>query len=105
MYQHCQTVLIQIKPDIFSGLILVQTVYKGYHQMSLADKELKVTEFENITTFLYSSHEVLLHVSSYIHTHMGLMARKPVFEVYGYVSLYLSILFCLRVLLCIMQVR
>ena len=68
MYQHCQTVLIQIKPDIFSGLILVQTVCKGYHQMTLADKELKMTEFENITTLLYSSHQVLLHVSSYTYT-------------------------------------
>ena len=37
--------------------------------------------------------------------YMGLMARKPVFEVNVYVGLYLSILFCFRVLFCIMQVQ
>ena len=29
-YQQCQTVGIQIRPDILSGLIWVQTVYNGY---------------------------------------------------------------------------
>ena len=45
--------------------------------MTLVDKELKMTEFEqkhhivtkDITTLLYSSHEVLLHVSSYTYTY------------------------------------
>ena len=36
-----QTVWSQIRPDILSGLILVQTVCKGYQQMSLADREFK----------------------------------------------------------------
>ena len=32
----CQTVWIQIRPDILSGLIWVQTVCKGYQQMTLS---------------------------------------------------------------------
>ena len=32
----CQTVWVQIKPDIWSGLIWVQTVCRGYQQMPLA---------------------------------------------------------------------
>ena len=31
----CQTVWIQIKPDILSGLIWVQTICKSYQQMTL----------------------------------------------------------------------
>ena len=30
----CQAVLNQIKPDVLSGLIWVQTVFKGYQQMT-----------------------------------------------------------------------
>ena len=37
----CQTVWNQIRPDILSGLILVQTICKGYHHMPLVDKESK----------------------------------------------------------------
>ena len=36
----CQTVWIQIRPDILSGLIWVQTVCKGYQQTTLVGKEL-----------------------------------------------------------------
>ena len=36
----CQTVCIQIRPDIFSGLIWVQTVHKGDQQMALEGKEV-----------------------------------------------------------------
>ena len=35
----CQTDLIQIRPDILSGLIYVQTVCKSYQQTTLGDKE------------------------------------------------------------------
>ena len=35
-----QTVWIQIRPNILSGLIWVQTVCKGYQQMTLVDKKL-----------------------------------------------------------------
>ena len=34
----CQTVWIQIRPDIFSGVILVKMVCKGYQQKTLVDK-------------------------------------------------------------------
>ena len=37
----CQTVWIQIRPDILSGLIWVQTVCKSYQQTTLVDKELR----------------------------------------------------------------
>ena len=36
----CQIVWIQIRPDILSGLIWVQTVCKSYQQTALGDKEL-----------------------------------------------------------------
>ena len=36
----CQTVWIQIRLDILSGLIWVQTVCKGYQQMTPVGKEL-----------------------------------------------------------------
>ena len=40
MPSECQTVWIQIRPDVLSGLILVQTVTKEYQQPTLAGKEL-----------------------------------------------------------------
>ena len=36
----CQTVWIQIRPNILSGLIWVQTVCKDYQQMTQRGKEL-----------------------------------------------------------------
>ena len=36
----CQTVCIQIRPDVLSGLIWVQTVCKSYQQTTLVNKEL-----------------------------------------------------------------
>ena len=36
----CQTNWIQIRPDILSGLIWVQSVCKGYQQTTLGGKEL-----------------------------------------------------------------
>ena len=45
MLSECQTVWIQIRPDILSGLIWVQTVHKGYRQTTLVGKEFK-TKFE-----------------------------------------------------------
>ena len=38
--QACQTVWIQNRPDILPGLIWVQTVCKGYQQMTQGGKEL-----------------------------------------------------------------
>ena len=40
----CQTDWIQIRPDILSGLIWVQSVSKGYQQMALVGNELIVCE-------------------------------------------------------------
>ena len=37
----CQTVLIQIRPDVLSGMVWVQTICKGYQQATLVGKELK----------------------------------------------------------------
>ena len=39
-YHQCQTVWIQIRPDIMSGLIWIQTICKGYHQMTQTGNEL-----------------------------------------------------------------
>ena len=36
----CQTVWIQTRPDILSGLIWIQTVRKGYQQRTLVEKVL-----------------------------------------------------------------
>ena len=33
-YIRCQTVWIQVRPDIMSGLIWVQAVFEGYHEMT-----------------------------------------------------------------------
>ena len=41
IFQSDKTVWIQIRADKLSGLILVQTVCKGYQQTTLVDKELK----------------------------------------------------------------
>ena len=40
----CQTDWIQIKPDILSGLIWVQTVCKGYQQTTLVGKEFTIRQ-------------------------------------------------------------
>ena len=41
----CQTVWIQIRADIFSGLIWVQTVCKGYQQTTLVGKDFFIYLF------------------------------------------------------------
>ena len=51
----CQTVWIQIRPDILSGLIWVQTVCKGYQQTKkspLAGKELSTKQLVDTTFWL-----------------------------------------------------
>ena len=52
----CQTVWIQIRPDISSGLIWIQTVYKRYQQRTPGDKELN-----------RSSHDMDHMICSYLH--------------------------------------
>ena len=46
----CQTVWIQIRPDIFSGLIWVQTICKGYQQTTPVGKELKKCDDSAVTS-------------------------------------------------------
>ena len=51
----CQTVWIQIRPDVLSGLIWVQTVCKGYRspqKLSLAGKELNTKQLFDTTFWL-----------------------------------------------------
>ena len=40
---NCQTVWIQIRPDVLSGLVCFQTVCKVYQQTTLVGKELTIT--------------------------------------------------------------
>ena len=40
MPSECQTVWIQVRPDVLSGLIWIQTVCIGYQQMTLVGKVL-----------------------------------------------------------------
>ena len=49
----CQTDLIQIRPDLLSGLIWVQTVRKSYQQTTLGDKELICFNKRIKHSFLY----------------------------------------------------
>ena len=45
----CQTVWIQTRPDISSGLVWVQTDCKGYQQMTLAGNEFKALGLHDIS--------------------------------------------------------
>ena len=51
----CQTVWIQTKSNVLSGLIWVQTVCKGYQQTKLAGKELIVINTFKTTFFIVKS--------------------------------------------------
>ena len=44
----CQTVWIQISPNILSGLLCVQTVCKGYQRTTLVDKKKVGVAFEKV---------------------------------------------------------
>ena len=53
----CQTVWIHFRPDILSGLICVQTVCKGYQQMTLGSKELKLREIDpDLMSFIFQDY-------------------------------------------------
>ena len=47
----CQTVKTQIRPDILSGLIWVQTVCKVYEQTTQAGKELIIMTYHQMLYF------------------------------------------------------
>ena len=54
----CQTVWIQIRPDVLLGLIWVQTVCKSYQQTALVGNEFKrVWSFQGYIVFVLSSLE------------------------------------------------
>ena len=44
----CQTDWILIRPDILSGLIWVQTVYKGFQQTTVGGKDLNTDQLLDI---------------------------------------------------------
>ena len=54
----CQTVWIQIRPDVLSGLIWVQTVCKGHQQTALVGKE-----FTLFSSFYDSPHLFVLETA------------------------------------------
>ena len=52
----CQTVLIQIPPEVLSGLIWVQTICKGYQQMTkvaTSGERVKVKEIKKCKNRVY----------------------------------------------------
>ena len=51
-FSECLTVWIQIRSDIFSGLIWVQTVCKGYQQTTLAGKVLNNRVFQGKSSMI-----------------------------------------------------
>ena len=53
----CQIVWIQIRPDVVSGLIWIQTVCKGYQPTTLTDKELtlKTSITKNVVNSLFNN--------------------------------------------------
>ena len=61
----CQTVSIQIRADVLSGLIWIQTVCNGYQQMALADTALNVhaQHFNGSTGLLFGLSLYLLPYS------------------------------------------
>ena len=53
-YHQCQTIWIQIRPDVLSGLIRVQTVCKGYQQTTKVPTSWeKVNKKKNCWCFSY----------------------------------------------------
>ena len=68
-YQQCQTVWIYIRPDVFSGLIWVKTVCKGFNNTS-GHQQLKTTKILLQATFLEISlslrHQIRLDIGGYV---------------------------------------
>ena len=68
-YRQCQTVWIQIRPNISSGLIWVKTVCKGYQQTTLVCKELNIQmdqqmKFWNLSNMHKELKKACIYVSS-----------------------------------------
>ena len=63
----CQTDWIQIRSDILSGLIMVQSVRKGYEQTTLEGDEL-ISDYSNVYAQLHwgeicLNYDLILHLS------------------------------------------
>ena len=56
----CQRVWIQIRPDILSGLIWIQTVCKDYQQTTLAGKEVNLVLLTELILYRYP-HSIFNH--------------------------------------------
>ena len=65
----CQTFWIQIRPNVMSGLIWVQTVCKNYQQTTLVDKELTLFILETDKQVLWQSVKIQIkcHISQGLH--------------------------------------
>ena len=50
----CQAVWAQIRPDILSGLILVQTVYKGYQQTTQVAPSKERAKVKNVYFLIFT---------------------------------------------------
>ena len=72
----CQTVWIQIRPDVLSGLIWIQTVCKGYKQMTkVATSGLNSAEDKLIFFLIFPRKQDLTFHANYLNE-----ISKPVFE-------------------------
>ena len=60
----CQAVWIQIRPDILSGLICIQTVCNGYQQTTLVVKELTVYGMSHVMRKVSLGLEAMLDQTS-----------------------------------------
>ena len=56
----CQTVWIQIRPDILSGLIWVQTVCKGYQQMTLSRQWVNSTSLFSPPKIVFIGPDIII---------------------------------------------
>ena len=79
--QECQKDRIQIRPDVLSGLIWVQTVCKRYQQTTLVDKtiELRKKSIVNISVLI---RELLTNIHKQIIAPMGCRYTQDLHELY-----------------------
>ena len=63
----CQTIWIQNRPDILSGLIWYQTICKTFQQTTLGDKDLQTHSFITVTWKIVTCHgSMFLNLLFYI---------------------------------------
>ena len=76
----CQTVWIQIRPDILLCLIWVQTVCKCYQQTTLVSKDLMLILFLMVQNFAKLNN---------ICTHIGMRTQNLLFSFYYNINVYI----------------